>query len=341
MPDRPAWFRQFISSIAPADKPVLNFVHLPFPHSPFAYLPDGTNYGRQWLRGQSSGTWLQHEWSLVTARQRHFLQTQLADRLLADLLDHLERAEMLEDSLVVVVADHGIGFAAGDRARSLTGQNAASLLRVPLFIKAPGQTQGRRVDKPVMTIDILPTIVTLLNSDPSLIRFDGISLALKDVPESRTRYASANGRTFPVDERDMSVGGIVADNRLALKLDDNTSAIWHAGPYDQYRGKALSSVCDPKPGSLRYRFGKNEPVPFANPDSLVPAFVHGSLLGKFSTDEPVPFIITNNGLIAASGFVMELREKWRFSALVHPDLVLQPDWSPEISVLVDGQCLQK
>jgi choline-sulfatase len=106
--------------------------------------------------------WEDLEWAVVSAKQRHYLQTQLADRMTGELIDHLQKSNMLDSSMVVVMSDHGFSFRLNDRRRALGEDNAAELLRVPMFIKHPAQITGQRINEPVMTIDLLPTLLASL-----------------------------------------------------------------------------------------------------------------------------------------------------------------------------------
>ena len=46
-------------------------------------------------------------------QQRHLLQVGFVDREITQVLDRLERVHLLNRALVVVTADHGIGFDVG------------------------------------------------------------------------------------------------------------------------------------------------------------------------------------------------------------------------------------
>ncbi len=63
---------------------------------------------------------------------------------------------------MVVTADHGVSFRAGQPRRLATHENFPDIASVPMFVKAPGQAEGRVDDSPVRTIDVLPTIADLL-----------------------------------------------------------------------------------------------------------------------------------------------------------------------------------
>ncbi len=52
---------------------------------------------------------------------------------------------MWDDSLVVLVADHGTSFRAGQPRKAITRTTADDVAYVPLFVKAPGQ--GARRDR--------------------------------------------------------------------------------------------------------------------------------------------------------------------------------------------------
>ena len=84
---------------------------------------------------------------------------------------------------MVVVADHGIAFQPGVLLSRPEAKNADEVYRVPLFIKAPGQTDGVVDDRVASTIDVLPTIVDLLDIEVDW-TFDGVSLLS---PESTER----------------------------------------------------------------------------------------------------------------------------------------------------------
>jgi hypothetical protein len=138
-------------------RPPLLFLHTSLPHVPWRYLPDGREYSAP-TAGLEEGAWTGPQWQVDQAFQRHLLQTQYADRLLGRLLDRIRAAGWYERALVVVTADHGVAFRAGDRRRTPTPTNLHDVANMPLFVKTPGQREGRVVDGVVRTIDILPTI---------------------------------------------------------------------------------------------------------------------------------------------------------------------------------------
>lgn len=96
-----------------------------------------------------------------------------ADSQIGRLLDALERRGLLEETLVVVVGDHGESL--GEHGERDHGQSVyESVLRVPLIIRAPGFRAGR-IASVVRLVDLMPTVLDL--SDITGPHVDGVSLA--------------------------------------------------------------------------------------------------------------------------------------------------------------------
>jgi hypothetical protein len=339
--DRPGYFRQFTESIQKNERPTLNFMHILFPHEPLAYLPNGENYGLQWMRGQIKERWGHVEWGLISGKQRHYLQTQYADSLLNNLFDHMQQQDLLNDSMIVVVADHGISFALNDVRRALSGTNAATMLRIPLFIKFPGQTHGKRVDHPAMTVDILPTMLAALgvSSESSII--DGIDLESTEAAQPRSRVASSflQRELQVLDDTSLDITHAVMENRKQLKLNSTVDMLWQIGPYDEYRGQAMTSVCEKAPASIEVHFDGFSELPNAVPEKTVRAFVSGVFAGEFVEPASRPFLITSNDVIVASGHTWLFNDQWLFFALVEPKYVRQTGWAPKAWLVKGRECL--
>jgi hypothetical protein len=154
-------FNRFLASLRPAGsgRPGLYFLHVLLPHASWLYLPDGRlrAMARTYSPGRTGERWTNADLA-VQAWQRHLLQLAFADRLLGRFIDRLHETGLWDDALVVVTADHGISFRAGDLRRRPTMTNLADLAFTPLFFKLPGQRAGRVVERHVTTPQILPTI---------------------------------------------------------------------------------------------------------------------------------------------------------------------------------------
>jgi arylsulfatase A-like enzyme len=95
-----------------------------------------------------------------------------ADSQIGRLLDSLERRDLLERSIVIVVGDHGESM--GDHGETDHGIFVyESVLRVPFILRAPA-LPPRRVGEVVRLTDVMPTVLDLLGiGGPST---DGVSL---------------------------------------------------------------------------------------------------------------------------------------------------------------------
>ncbi len=154
----------------------LIFIHEVFPHFNWIRTPTGGLYdGPRGPPGARDRWWLDDEFLIRQAFQRHLLQLGYADTLLGRLLDRLEEAELGEDALVVVTADHGISFRAGEPRRRPNEATIQELFWVPLFVKFPGQTTGVVDDGNARLIDIVPTVVDVLDIEVAW-ELDGVSL---------------------------------------------------------------------------------------------------------------------------------------------------------------------
>lgn len=164
--DRPRQFSRFLSRIDDSGaRPRLSFLHLAMPHWPWQYLPSGRQYATDTSRipGIEGSSWVDDPYLAQQGYQRYLLQLEYVDRLIGRLLTRLREQGLYDRALLVVTADHGVSFRAGTPRRYATRRNLPDIASVPLFIKGPGQRQGWVDDSPVQTIDVVPTIVDLLD----------------------------------------------------------------------------------------------------------------------------------------------------------------------------------
>ena len=161
--------RDFLADVRLEDGPTLDFLHVLTPHRPWGRLPSGRTYD---VPGEDEVPESVRE-TLDLPRDRelaldlwraHLLQVGYADRLLGRVIDHLKRRGLYHRALVVVAADHGVSFQPGQPLRDVTPGNVANIASVPLFIKQPGG-RGRGTDPaPAQTIDVLPTILDVIEA---------------------------------------------------------------------------------------------------------------------------------------------------------------------------------
>lgn len=252
-------FARFLDELEPG-KPQLSWVHSQVPHPPWRYLPSGQTYlTGGGTPGYHDFRWSANQYLTDLVLQRSLLQTKFADELVGDLIDRLERSRLWDDTLLVVLADHGATWEAGTTRRDLDGKQGSTLIGVPLFVKYPQQEKGRVDPSNVELVDVVPTIADVVGVDvpwethgsslldrarrPSKIVFDGrrertMSYSFDDI----TRRAAELGELFgePGDPDDLFGFGPDRDllGKAAEPLDAHeirSVAIADAGGYNDIK----------------------------------------------------------------------------------------------------------
>jgi hypothetical protein len=137
------------------------------PHEPWVYLPSGQQFtinGSTVGLSPRSGRWPDDVAAVARNYQRHLLQVRYADALLGQVLDRMRTVGLYDDALLVVTADHGVTFRPGFPFRRPRAESFVDLVSVPLFIKLPNQQAGTVFASNVETIDVVPTLATLLGT---------------------------------------------------------------------------------------------------------------------------------------------------------------------------------
>jgi len=150
-----------------ATRPFFAFLHLMDPHEP--YTPKQSFLDR--VRGDRDLTDPHARRAL-----RYDADIAYADAQLGRLLQALDATGAAEDTLIVVVADHGQGLAQhGWVGHGL--QLYEEAVRVPFVAAYPGRiAPGTVIDEPVELLDVLPTILDYAGVEPGRARPDGVTL---------------------------------------------------------------------------------------------------------------------------------------------------------------------
>ncbi|MEW5802294.1 MAG: sulfatase-like hydrolase/transferase [bacterium] len=87
------------------------------------------------------------------------------DQCIGLLLKALEKLGVIEDTLIILVADHGESL--GEHRENTHGIFLYdATVRVPLILHYPGLPEGEVYSQPVRTLDILPTVLDLFKISP-------------------------------------------------------------------------------------------------------------------------------------------------------------------------------
>jgi hypothetical protein len=326
-------FREFIASIQPSRRPFLHFFHSLLPHAGWEHLPDGRRYrlyaarGVRGVvgsndRGEDPNRWLDDDWLLTQAYQAHLLQLQFVDKLVGELIEALRERGLYEETFLVITADHGAGFQAGDSRRAITPTNHPEILSIPLFMKIPFQREGITDDCNVEVIDILPTMVDVLGADPPW-PMDGHSAVNRRAPERPTKVAvSAKRERFEFDAELPDRIDFVR-RKIDLFGSRRPEAIFSVGPHPQLGGRTLDliPVVDVPDGRFKVELEGEVFYRQVRTDGpFIPAGVTGRILNAPQGETPRYLAVSVNGQVRAVTRTSRFWDDNRaFTALVPPD----------------------
>ncbi len=321
-------FDGFIDSLPSAsDPPSVRFLHVLTPHNPWETLADGRHYEAPKMSDadlDEEGRW-RDAYAPARFRARHLQKLQDADVLLGRVLDELDQLGAWDDTMLVVVADHGIGFTAGQRPRPVSAANEAEMLWAPLFVKMPGQSRGEVADTPVESIDVVPMIAEGLGIDLSY-EADGV------LPRER---GAADGRSYVVDGKERPLdgdAGFAAMLELApAAADDGELGMWRGGPElnrtigDELDGFDLITV-DPDAWSAvvpgRERFAVVEASADHPPISVVGAVRRGSGAGPPIEPGDMAVVAVNGRIAGWSTLAPAAGDPLRFAVIIPPSMLV-------------------
>jgi hypothetical protein len=302
-PDR---FRQFLDGMNHESAAVLHYLHILLPHVPYRYLPSGVQYHAPAVEfGRTKDNWGDDEWFVAQARQRLQLQVAYVDALIGEMVSTLRRHDLYDNALVVLTADHGVSFHADKPNRGIEDQRLAEptlgeVAWVPLFVKEPGQRQGRISDANVLTIDVLPTIADVLDVDIPW-EIDGVSALGKGREDDTKRFRGARFRDNGIEsmdpiEIDPEAGWrSVTDAAVDRFLSQGTGAerFWRIGPHPELVGTRVEDAdLTPVDATLR------DPHRFDLPDdpATVPALMRVDVADDLVGE---PLAVAVNGVVGA------------------------------------------
>lgn len=298
-------------------RPGLHLAHVLLPHQPWWHLPSGHRYRAPVVAPGLDGNyrWTTQEHA-DAARVRHLLQLQRTDALLADLLDRLRDQGALDEVLLVVTADHGVAFTEGAPVRGAARDTLSEILWTPLFVKAPGATDGAVDDRPVTSVDVLPTIADLLGVDVPW-ELDGAPAGERPVRPAADRRPmgrwSFNELNPPPGEATLPIDGGAAFADLLERAarpvavgPGDPLGVFRSGPRGDLVGRAVADV-DPSAADRSPADGWTAEL--VDPDrfrdvrlggDVVPVWVEVTLSGPTAATSPTPSAAGDVDLAAVS-----------------------------------------
>ncbi len=297
----------------PSDRPPLVFMHSTLPHGPSRFLPDGRGYPihRRGYPGFTEAGWTQRQWLVDQSFQRHVLQTQYTDVLVGRMLDKLRAAGLYDKAAILVTADHGVSFRAGQPRRRLAPETYADIALVPFILKLPGQHEGRIEDGAVRTVDAVPTL-----ADAAGIRVpwkaDGMPAGERPVDDDAPIEVTDDGRAG----RPVPLGELLADARERNEAEARMlrHGVYALGPRPELIGRRTEGVAR----ATAARATVDAPAEYAaitDDAPLLPAFVSGDVSGL---DADAVIAIAVNGRVEATTRVFPGSGGLQYSAMLRP-----------------------
>lgn len=281
--------------------------HDPFlPHRPWHITPTGAAYDTT-VGGVTPGqeAWPDSPAFVRRVLQRHLLQVGYADALLGRLLDRFEAAGTLDEATIAVVADHGMAFEVGGRAREPSDSNVQEIYRVPLFIKAPGQDagDGRVSDRNALLVDVLPTIMDLIDVEPpDNAGFDGQSLVdpgFDRADDDKPVFYGAGPQVVPGDFSDVLP---LALRDAGYVNDEGWVSLLQVGPAGHLVNRAVDAVVRARPLDGAWQIDQEDLLRDV-PDVRARAVAVAGRLGLDDGDIDLPnqVLIAIDGILAGIG----------------------------------------
>lgn len=288
-------------------EPAVRFVHVALPHRPWALSPSGisSSYVPEPNEDETSPD---YEFSAQVEFQLHSMQVGAADVLVGELVEHLRSLPTWDETLLVVTSDHGTNLTPPDIGRMRpTDANREEVYRVPLFIKAPGESGGEVRDEPASTLDILPTIVDLLGGEVDW-EFDGHSLVDGSAPTVEP----------PVSTDVQAVLDIAARRAGQFPHGDDWIGLAAVGEHGELVGRDVAELTTGPPAERTIELAQEDlfaslptdegQAPFVlvgrvegrRPESELVVAINGRIAGVLGGFKPV------NGGWATSGYVADL-----------------------------------
>lgn len=332
---RPSRLHRWIGALRRRDRPTFYFHHALLPHEPWLYLPSGQQ-ARPAGTDPVPGINRRGGWRLPGLTDhnqlRNLLQVGFVDHELGRILRRMRRTKIFDDALLIVVADHGYSFDLGVPSRRLvTDDNIEEIAPVPFFVKTPGQTEGAVDDSLVRTIDVVPTIADLLDTEVYW-RNDGESVFSDEAREREevTLERRDFSGTVSIGREELEAAREKVRRRRAAKFGtgaesrrafgDPWASAYRIGPNQELLGRRSPRGSAPRSAALRARVANS--TLFEDVDrtaSLLPTRVAGRIYGSVA-GEVRDLALVLNGRIAAVGESFRLRGHSRefFSFMVPP-----------------------
>jgi hypothetical protein len=315
--NRPRQLDHFVSCVKSSVRPRFTFLHVVLPHAPWVFFPTGEQYFHETnyhdhpagAVGSMAEDWLNDPPTIHRNEFRYRLQVAFVDRFVGRLLDRLVETNVWEKCLLIVTADHGVSFRPGHSRRLPDADNLADIASVPLFIKLPGQKEGRIDDRNVESVDIFPTIAESLGID-LLEPVDGIPVSQERRRPRKTLYYDGS---MTVIEPDLPQRRAAVLRQFELFGHDDLDQLPPSiATHPEWHGRGIASfVVEGEPAQatlsdpLRDQLSSSKYSRVKGVETSR-SFLKGEFDGSALPETTAELIVTVDGLVRDSGMTFQL-----------------------------------
>ena len=265
--------------------------HLVLPHVPWQYLPSGQQYppSEPDIPGLRDEVWDPKPVFARLGLQRHMLQVGYSDRLVGAVMGRLQRAGLYDRALVVVTADHGVSYRAGEPRRAPTPQTLSDIAAIPLFIKYPRQRSGGIDDTMVRSIDVVPTIAAALHFR---LPYEAEGRPIRSGRDMSDTVAVDSGKNAAVTK---SLPAFVRAREAGLRRllalfgsNDGGSGLYATGRYRNLLGRPTGPLATGDGPPARVDFTNAQVFgPLRRTAAVIPSFLSGRVTGDARPGTPI------------------------------------------------------
>ena len=295
--------------------PAVNMIHVLLPHHPYQLTPWGVSSVDAWVPSAMPDPGdPRHERAFAELYAMQAMQVAALDQMLGETIAHLQATGVWDTGTFVLVSDHGLDITAPNFTREATPENEDGILRIPMFIRAPGHTEPEVRDEPATTLDVLPSIIDLVGARVDW-EMEGHSLFDGSEP--------GYDRLLSSDSFEDGLGYVERQQEGLIDRDDATdgwSRLVAIGEQGDLVGTRVDdhAVGAPSARSWTYAHGERlaDPEAYAN---AVPVLLRGEVAG--GAGAPSDLVVALDGVISGTlgGWVAD-GDHWRFTGLLGPEV---------------------
>jgi arylsulfatase A-like enzyme len=214
-----------ISELPAARTPSLGYIHILAPHAPYyprkEFIGKFQDEYKPLTKPPSPFSQGYSDVFLNNGRMQYDEHLAYADAEFGRLYDTMAQKRILDNTIVIVTADHGEMFERGIFQHS-TPTLYEPIIQVPLLVSVPGQTQRQDVYSHTSCVDLLPTLAKFTGQPAPEWAEGEVLPGFRDEPVQKERSV------FSVEAKSSSKFGVLNKVTVAL-IKENYKLIYYRG----------------------------------------------------------------------------------------------------------------